>query len=333
MKTFSIIKLTNLSPIHIGMGREATDCSAHTLHSDTLSAALAAIRVQIKGPKEIKEFINSFSISSAFPFWENHLFLPKPQGRLQVRIKEKEESLTRKVLKGVQYIESSLWSQLIKGEVIYVNQNQIHKNLLSGSMNNGSFPIISRSQVNERVSVSREKGKDAEPFFFEWDFYHNKAGLYVLTDAKKELLKELYELFTILGEQGIGTDRNIGGGKFNVEYGGTLELGETKENSNGQLLLSLYIPTEEELPKLNLKNSLYSILPRGGFMAGSCNEKIRHLHKKNIYMFNVGSYFNTKEQLQGKVVDLQPKWNSNEIHPVYRSGLPLSVPIKILNYE
>ena len=50
-------------------------------------------------------------------------------------------------------------------------------------------------------------------------------------------------------------------------------------------------------------------------------------------MFNVGSYFNTKEQLQGKVVDLQPKWNSNEIHPVYRSGLPLSVPIKILNNE
>ena len=333
MKTFSIIKLTNLSHMHIGMGREVTDNSAHTLHSDTLSAALAAIRVQTKGAERIKEFINSFSISSAFPFWEGQLFLPKPQGRLHVKVEEKEESEIRKVLKGVQYIESSLWNKLIKGEVLCVKPNQIHRNLLLAESSNSLHPIISRSQVNERVSVSREDGRDAEPFFFEWDFYHSKAGLYILTDAKEELFEELYDLFTILGEQGIGTDRNIGGGKFEVEKGGTIELGETNENSNGQLLLSLFIPTEEELPKINLKSSHYSILLRGGFMAGSYNERLRPLHKKNIYMFNVGSFFKTEDHLQGKVVDLQPNWNSDEIHPVYRSGLPLSVPVKMINYE
>ena len=65
MKTFSIIKLPTLSPIHIGMGREVTDNSAHTLHSDTLSAALAAIRVQTKGDKRVYKFI---FYQFSFPF-------------------------------------------------------------------------------------------------------------------------------------------------------------------------------------------------------------------------------------------------------------------------
>ena len=91
MKTFSIIKLTNLSPIHIGMGREATDCSAHTIHSDTLSAALAAMRVQIKSPKEIKEFINSFSISSAFPFWETIFIYQNRKDAYRLESKKKKK--------------------------------------------------------------------------------------------------------------------------------------------------------------------------------------------------------------------------------------------------
>ena len=131
MKTFSIIKLTNLSPIHIGMGREVTDNSAHTLHSDTLSAALAAIRVQTKGAERIKEFINSFSISSAFPFWEGQLFLPKPQGRLHVKVEEKEESEIRSSSSGIFII--------VKQDYIFSPMQK--KNYLRNYMTSSQFSV------------------------------------------------------------------------------------------------------------------------------------------------------------------------------------------------
>lgn len=50
--------------------------------------------------------------------------------------------------------------------------------------------------------------------------------------------------------------------------------------------------------------------------------------EKSVYMFNVGSTFCTTNPLEGKVVDLRPKWNDNRMHPVFRSGKPFVVPIK-----
>lgn len=331
MATFSIIKLTNLSPIHLGTGREATDSSAHILHSDTLSAALAAIRVMTKRDKGIKEFMESFAISSAFPFWKEHFYLPKPQGRIPIAVKGREENLVRKSLKGIEYIESSLWSQLISGQPITINEAQIQNHILSANIEDS--PLISLPQVNQRVAVPRQDGKEAEPFFFEWNYYNKEAGLYVLTNAKGELFQEIYELFSLLGEQGIGTDRNIGGGKFDVETAGTIELGVDETDANAQMLLSLFIPTEESISSLHLEESTYNIILRGGFMAGSNNDNLRHLHKKSIYMFNTGSIFKTNSSLQGKIVDLRPDWNNEEMHPVYRSGLPLTIPIKIADHE
>ncbi len=333
MSTFSVIKLKNLSPIHVGMGRETTYNSVHTIHSDTLSAALAAMRVQIKGAEGVKEFMESFRISSAFPFWKEHLYLPKPQGRLDITVKGRAENQVRKLLKGIQYIESSIWNKLIRGEKIEVEEKQIQHNLLSIPLLEDNDTMIFQSLVNERVSVPRDDKQDATPFFFEWDYYHNDAGLYVLIDAEDELYDEIFEYFTLLGEQGIGTDRSVGGGKFAAEKGVALELGKTPDNCNAQLLLSLFIPDEQELKLLNLDNSTYSILLRGGFMAGSNQEQLRHLHKKSIYMFSTGSVFKTNERLNGKIVDLRPEWNTIEMHPVFRSGRPLSIPIKIKEYE
>jgi hypothetical protein len=64
-------------------------------------------------------------------------------------------------------------------------------------------------------------------------------------------------------------------------------------------------------------------------MAGSTEEKFRHLRKKSIYMFGVGSVFPTKETLDGKVVDLTPEWNDKRMHSVFRSGKPFYLPVTI----
>lgn len=326
MPTYNIIKLKNLTPLHIGTGKENQyDFSATDLHSDTLSAALAALRSQEGKMNDIGDFLQSFTLSSAFPFWDTVCFLPKFQGKIKVKIIAKEEQAYRKQLKKLKYIDVSLWSKLIQGDEVIVENSQLKDDFLLKILADFEKPY--KSQVNQRVNVPRVDNENADPFFFNWTYFHEKAGLYCLTDAKDEKFKELLNLFNLLGEIGLGTDRNIGGGKFDVESG-TLDLPEISD-ANQTMLLSLYIPKKEEITKLNLKTARYELLLRGGYMSGSSEESFRHLRKRSVYMFNVGSLFPTTETLTGKIVNLVPAWNDERMHPVFRSGRPFYLPVKI----
>lgn len=325
MGKYTIIRLTNLTPLHIGTGKENYDFSASDLHSDTLSSALAAIRAQQGKKDDIPDFLNSFMISSAFPFYEKQYFFPKVQGIIKAEIKNKKEHEYRKKLKGIRFIESSLWQNLIQGNTIIIEEDQIQNMFLLPTKN--KLDSIYKSRVNERVCVPREDGKDADPFFFDWKFFNQKAGLFCLTDASDSLLDEIKSLFSILGEVGLGTDKNIGGGKFEIETD-TMTIEEVSD-ANATMLLSLFIPTESELKCLNLQSSKYELVLRGGYIAGSQEETLRHLRKKSIYMFGVGSVFPCTIELQGKIVDLKPDWNDSLMHSVYRSGKPFNIPIKV----
>ena len=324
MATFTIIKMTHFSPLHIGTGKENYDFSASDLQSDTLLSALAAIRAQMGQSEDLNSFLSSFLLSSAFPFYENRYFLPKMQGRIKVTVQGKVESEYRKSLKKIHYIESELWQKLARGETVELeNVQQIQGDLLLKKQDRIS---VCKSQVSERVSVSRAV-EDTEPFFFDWNFFDRKAGLYCLTDAKDDLLEEIIRLFTFLGETGLGTDKNVGGGKFSVETD-TLSVDDIRD-ANATQLLSLYIPVKDEIGSLNLSQSKYTLLLRGGYMAGSREEDLRHLRKKSIYAFGVGSVFPTMQPLKGKVVDLRPDWNDDRMHAVLRSGRPFCLPVKL----
>ena len=326
MPAYRIIKLKNLSPLHIGTGKENQyDFSASDLHSDTLSAALAAIRVQLGKADDVEAFLQSFTVSSSFPFWGNTYFLPKFRGKIDVRVAGKEEKTYRKKLKKLKYIEASLWNDLALGHEVLVEESQLNDDFLLNTSDGFEKPY--RSQVNQRVSVSRADHEDASPFFFNWKYFHEKAGLYCLTDAQGERFDELLNLFQLLGEAGLGTDRNIGGGKFETEAG-MLDLPAIPD-ANHAMLLSLYIPAKDEIAKLQLRKARYELLLRGGFMAGSEEESLRHLRKRSVYMFGVGSLFPVKEPLTGRIVDLAPAWHDGRMHPVFRSGRPFYIPIKI----
>lgn len=327
MATYTLVKFKNMAPLHIGTGKENYDFSSSDLHSDTLSAALAATRAQTSDGSDLKSFLESFVVSSAFPFIGNHYFLPKPHGKINVEVIDADEYVVRKKLKKLRFVEARLWNSLIAGKKLVVQSRQLEGAfLLSADFPEKEPMVLSKSQVNQRVVVPREDGKDAEPFFFEWTYFEKNAGLYCLLDAPADKKKELFQLFERLGENGLGTDRSVGGGKFEVEK---MELSIPEvEAADSTLLLSLFIPTEEELRLLNLEHSSYDLLWRGGYMSGSQESDFRHLWKKSVYMFNAGSVFCTTSPLHGKVVDLQPVWNDKRMHPVFRSGKPFVVPIK-----
>ena len=327
MAAYTIIKLKDMSPLHMGTGKENYDFSASHLHSDTLSAALAAMKVRHDGAEGVKEFLDSFVISSAFPYMDNHFFLPRPLGKIDVKINDCDEYISRKKLKAIKFIELDLWSNLIAGKQTTVSISQIKNGFLLSK--NMDFRQPYKSSVHQRVTVPRIDGQDAEPFFFDWTFFEQNAGLYCLTDADGKTLEELTRLFELLGEYGLGTDKNVGGGKFAIETQ-SFTVPDVVD-ADAQMLLSLYLPTEKEIQSaISLEESRYELCPRGGYMAGSQENDFWHLRKKSIYMFGVGSVLKAKETLKGKIVDLCPvDYKDNRMHPVYRSGKPFVVPVKL----
>lgn len=324
----TIIKLKNLTPIHIGTGKENYDFSSSTLQSDTISSALAAIRVEYFGKEDVESFISSFTVSSMFPYVDKEYFLPKPHGRLNVKM-DGEEHTYRKQLKKIKYIEKSLWQDIVSGEEVKVSEQQIQGEYLLSMQMVGQFEKPYENQVNQRVTVPRGDSKEAKPFFFDWSYFRENAGLYCILECADESMPEMEQLFAILGESGIGTDKNIGGGKFEIEIVKDMPIAQNVEGANSTILLSLYVPTREELEMLELSTSTYALQQRGGYISGGAEVELRHLRKKSIYMFDVGSVFTTTQKLGGKVVNLKPEYNDARMHPIYRNGKPVTVQIKI----
>ena len=125
MSKYRVIKLTNLSPLHIGTGRENYDFSSSSLSSDAISAALASIRASLGRDSDINSFLSSFTISSAFPFVGSQYFLPNLQRKINVSTADEE--IYRKRLKKVKYIESSIWQKMVSGDTIAIEENQLQK--------------------------------------------------------------------------------------------------------------------------------------------------------------------------------------------------------------
>lgn len=328
MAKFKVIKLKNLTPIHIGTGKGSYDFSADDLKSDTISSALAAIRIQYGKSENTEEFLNSFSLSSAFPYYKNKFFLPKMHGKVNLVVNNEEEYSYRKKLKRIKYIELPLWEELIQGKMVTVTDDQIRDEF---AVANSGFDKVAVSHVSQRVAVPRGDAADAEPFFFEWKFFDSSSGLFVLLDCDNHLFEEIVDLFVLLGQQGLGTDKSVGGGKFDVDVT-EIELPDISKPTH-EMLLSMYMPEYEELSQIDLRKSRYELQLRGGFMAGSSNVGFRHLRKKSIYMFNTGTLLVTQPRLKGRIVDLRPEWNDSLMHPVFRSGRPFCVSVKIEDYE
>lgn len=319
-----------MTPLHLGIGRDSYDVAASVMQSDMLSAALASVRALHGKAGSTLAFLSTFALSSAFPYDGKEFFLPRMKGLLPISVRHEEEKDYRKKLKKLSYISMPLWLKLAKGERLEIDDNQLQGAFLLAE-GKADYHAPMTHVVTERVSVSRSGEEDAVPFMFDWTFFkHNDSdesktsGLYCLLKADIDTAKEITELFSELGELGIGSDKSVGGGHFSVETD-TVDIPSI--NSDKQILLSTYIPTKEELDATDLQSSTYQLIHRGGFIAGSNNETLRHLRRKTIFMFDAGSILATGKSLEGAIVDLKPEWNSPEMHPVYRSGRPIALHI------
>ena len=185
------------------------------------------------------------------------------------------------------------------------------------------------SEITERVTISSRTGQDdAEPFYMDRLHFKDFAGMYFVAEGDVALLEKA---LNHLQNEGIGTDRNVGNGFFEVEKS-CAEI-NIPESSEFALSLSTFVPENESQLKdmLSSDDVAYDFQRRGGWLTDYHQNTFR---KNSVYAFVSGSVLKKNinyAECIGKVdTDLKPQISFSNIgHPVWRCGRAIFLPIKL----
>lgn len=330
---FDIIKMHFKSPLHLSKGKESVyDSSEQLIHSDTLQSAIFVCAMEIFGDTVAnKDFFKSYQVSSAFPFYKDEFFFPKPQKDFNLFKVSEDDSKSVKKIKRIEYLSQFYFQEFLQGKQISFEDDKSKANCYSDILKEkGEKFKLLESNVNQRVSISRFLDSDSNPFYMDRIYFRKNAGLYFILKFLDEQNKnKVTAALQHLGENGIGTDRSIGQGNFEIKTA-KLEI-DIPQNPNAYLNLSLFAPKcKEKLP--NLKESYYTLLKRGGWIANPKNQNHASWRKKSVYMFGEGSVFSSKGELEGKIFDLKPKIleQSSDVHSIWRDARGMFLPVKLI---
>ena len=353
---FQVAKLFLKAPLHLSSGKPHYESSGRMLHSDTLKSALYAAAGQIHGFDQLAaSFMDELCISSAYPFFRDEYFFPKPMARLPFTVAGiQEEAKLSKKLKKLQYLGLSFFERALAGipTVIQTQHLLEHGKWISegiSSRPNESLRLL-KSDLQQRVRVPREgetvTGVDEnghpvqlprkpDTFYVEKLHFHPEGGLFFLCyNLSKDQQAKITRVLKWLGENGLGTNKQLGFGRFEFHGFEPLELHIPKPTGKW-LNLGLYCPAgsraqDAEISADMLKKSAYNLIHRGGWLASP--ESYEHLtyRKKSIYMFQEACVFDWGEMeefplIRGKRVNLSP--DEGPEHPVWRDGKSFFVPI------
>lgn len=339
MQKYHLFRLHFTSPLHLALGKnEVYESSHEILHSDTLKSAIFACGLQLYDTTTMNPaFLASFTISSAFPFkiagGKVEYFFPKPMSPLPLNfeeLKEGEEAKAAKKMKKLSFLGKSFFEAIICGKTKTVaSQHLIHDGKFISEILSPSDKIM-KAEIQERVNLRHlydidVTQKEARPFQLERIYWEENAGLFFLVQTEdQEMIEKLRSILKLLGDSGIGTDRNVGNGMFRLEEEADWQLA-VSPLAQKQISLSLYLPKLEELKTNVLDNSAYLLKKRGGYVASPANPDHASFRKHSVYMMTEGSVF-PKANLSGKMVDIAPQIMS-QAHPVWRDGRALFIPM------
>ena len=331
MARYKVYRLHFTSPLHISDIRDDASVSQRTVHSDTLQAALLAALAKVGEVLPENGDIGCV-VSDLFPYYQKTeeskpvYFLPMP---MQTTLPCLNNPADAKKVKKVQWVDSKLFSQIINGDRFEWNDDNMRM-IKAAYLTGEELPAVGNfvcSEVMQRVKIEDRTGiGDAKPYYVDRISFRDYAGLYFLvreTDNTSILEKAL----TILVEEGIGTDRNVGYGFFDVSKDDEPLVIDTPADAEYQMALSMFIPESSEQLNRMIEGEgvAYDFVRRGGWITSTT------LRKNAIYAFLPGSVFckTTDDDVLGAIVDLRPKNTPQPIqHPVWRNGKSIMIPIK-----
>ncbi len=325
--TYTAYFLRFTTPLHIGDYKpDSYEKSESFLRSDTLAAAIIATWAK----QGHEDWINGgdlpFTLSSAFPFYDNMdnevVFFPRLKSAFN--LSDRDSSLS-KTIKKVSWLDQTYFEKVLNGDDV---SHQLGNKIKGEFLSDVALPDepFMYKQETERVKIPRERSDtgQSEPYYVE-RIYFNNAGLYFLAIGSG--FEKLEEALELLQYEGFGTDRSIGNGFFTYSKREiTLRM---PDESNYSASLGLYVPDNKEafLDSLD-ENTAYDLIKRGGWIS---TPGYQTLEKNSIYMFTEGSIFKKNKAIDGiGNIDLSPANPPTKLdHKIYRSGKTIFVPVKM----
>lgn len=294
------VRLKFAAPVHFGRGRledGACTCDAGTLFS---AMFIEATKMDGEGSFLAAARSGELSISNAFPYIGDVLYLPKPRAVRREGDGEagSRDSRAKKASKKLAYIPAASYRDFLLGSFDAVGE------LKKFSEGLGSANIVTK------VNLMREHKDDADPYHVGSFSYARHSGIYFIVDGTYDLRPILDSLCY----SGIGGERSSGYGRF--EYSMTDEdpvrEASLKEQGATNILLSTAAPRSEELSDALLEGAQYRVVRCGGFVQSSTHHSSPQ-KKRDLYLFAAGSMF--AKRFAGDVFDVNETPNT---HPVYR---------------
>lgn len=285
------------------------------LHSDTLFGAITSAVSELY-PDLVDEMINEFGqgrppflISSTFPAIfngdEKIRFYPK------IILDSDLSRIDSKIIKDykkIEYIEEKLFYDLLNGEITerelledYNNYNRFSNLLLSQSIDvdiGFGENILPNNSVNRLIH-------ETKIFYTQGDSYKNIGLFFAVKIFDSDYESIIPSVMKFLKDRGFGRDISTGKGHFDYEIDENILFDEESED-NMFVTLSRYIPTDDELKRIN-KYSYYEIgSKRGRDKSGEIRKQVR--------FFKEGSIFPNYQMIYGNNV------KSGEINPAVEYG-------------
>lgn len=315
---FTVYKMEFETPLHAGSAGIGEESVQHTIRSDTLFGALCWAHRELYGKdkENLEEMLKKFKsagnthdlpffISSTFPFMKEYSFLPNP---LSSGLKE-------------ELLEKSLFERVIKGETPQkeeIGKIKEEKRFATLKGFAAERKILEENEIPFRYigvqkNVQNRISKETDTYIVGGTVFKEGCGLYFLKKGEKNLLPEL----RFLGENGIGGNRSLGMGRFNVKRE-EIEI-DTPDEVDYQVLLSLCLPKREEIEKILLaEKSRYILEKRVGWVDGTS------IRQKGFRMLKEGSVVEMKgEELVGDFL------KASDGKEAYRYGYGMTIPIKV----
>ncbi len=266
------------SPFHLQAGSLDHESVDEFPRSDTLSSALTSLWFREYG--EVPGFPDQmpFQVSSTFPVLELNgemkPFYPKPIG-----IAIKPDDVEHKLVKKVRYFDQPLFSRWANGDwkdaYWPVNSDDPRldgsKTLLAAEPVSDSMwdkPLL-KKHVYTRVVLDRVTSAST-PFHFVSVRYNAHVRLGILADIDPVHEASFTAMLRLLGDEGIGADRTVGMGQFELEGVEEAEPPVSNPGSGCWYNMGVFNPADDTADTgISWEESAYGLQNRYGWVSGT----------------------------------------------------------------
>lgn len=332
-----VVRLQFRTPLHIGEPGIGVEGSLTYIPSDTLFSALCHAWLAAFGEDELKKLLGEFPgvaapdssppfvLSSAYPYWDEQFFLPKPYIPPRPYTKEPSPQMERTPIKDLDFIPVAIFSQWLGTGLPADAEGNLERTIKDLE----EHPLY-REALLARARIDRVTHA-SDLYFCGLVSFPAEGGVYVIIEACGDLEARLKTCFKLLGELGVGGERAAGCGKFDVrdwreidsvQSLKTLVSGSGTSAPSAYCTLSLYHPSSEELEQIqqNAEQCLkgYAWALRGGW--ATVTGQGQPQKRLACRVFKEGSVFGFKPT--GTLVNVGQGGAT-----IYRSGLAFAVPV------